>query len=56
MVVERIVRIFNSLLCLKFITTDRHILLVYYFGIKSKNYDEYVASIEDKFVKKLDEF
>jgi hypothetical protein len=27
--------------------------VVYYFGIKSKNYAEYVASIEDKFVKKL---
>ena len=53
MIVKRIVRIFNSLLCLKFITPHRYILVVYYFGIKSKNYAEYLAIMEDKFVKKL---
>ena len=42
---KRIVRIFNSLLCLKFITPDQYILIIYYFGLKSKNYVEYLVSI-----------
>lgn len=38
LLVKRIVRIFNSLLCLKFVDAAQYILLIYHFGLKSRNY------------------
>ena len=56
LLVKRIVRIFNSFLCLKFATPAQYITLIYHFGLKSKNYVEFLMSIEDKFVKRLLEY
>ncbi len=56
LVVKRIVRIFNSLLCLKFVRPAEYIKLIYHFRLKSKNYAEFLVSVEDKFVKRLSEY